>query len=120
MTIGHSYSNPTGRHIFRLRDFGARPEHGFDLEQPTPDGYTQLAESEKLDTAEFVDFLITRRSETDPEKREHFYMRDDFARPATSTLTAPADAPAHYAELDEEERFHVHEFIAFLTIRRTA
>jgi hypothetical protein len=120
MTTAHSYSNPEGRKIFRLRDFANRPNHGFDLERPTPDGYVELSEADKISVAEFVNFIFNQREEDGPIHDGHFYLRDHENRPLTTELATPAEAPARYLELSEEERFHVHEFLGFLRGSRTA
>ncbi len=120
MTVQHKYTNPTGRNVFRLRDFTNRPQHGFNLECSEPDGYAKLTDEEKLSISEFVDFLFGRRKKDDETEHDHFYMRDHDNRPTTTELETPAVAPARYAELDKEERFHIHELIGFLQKRRGA
>lgn len=89
------------------------------LDGTTPADYTRLTVDEKLCVAEFVDFLHARRSDPPTARRRKFFLRDHANRPAGTQLATPATAPAAYADCTREERFHVHEFIAFLLRRRT-
>jgi len=117
MTLKHSYQVSDKRNIFRLRAQTDRPDHGHDLKAGTPADYADLNEAEKEGVAEFIAFLVWREEETG-EARDHFYMRDHDNRPQTTELEIGEDMPAGYADLNEEDRFHVHEFIQFIVIRR--
>lgn len=114
MTLTHHYEHPEGRRIFRIRDLASRPNHGFDLAAPSPAGYADLAELQKLNVAEFIHFIFERRDDAPGEARINFYVRDHENRPLTTQLEVPAQQPARWADLSEEERFWVHEFIQFL------
>jgi len=114
MTASKHYEDSSDRHLFRLHEMDARPNHGFDLSAASPAGYAELTDDEKMSVAEFVEFLLGRREEMPADQRNAFRMRDHDNRPMTTELSAPADAPARYADLAEEGRFHTHEFIQFL------
>lgn len=116
MTLTHHYEHPETRRIFHIRDLASRPNHGFDLAAPTPAGYAELSEHQKLDVAEFIHFVFERRDDVPGEARMSFYIRDHANRPVTTQLEVSADAPARWADLTEEERFWVHEFIQFLGV----
>lgn len=115
MTLTHSYQNPEKRNIFRLRDLADRPGHEHDLVADEPSGYADLNEREKVSVAEFMEFLANRE---DADDRDNFYMRDHGNRPVTREHEIGETAPVGYADLGEDDRFHVHEFIQFLVIRR--
>jgi len=118
MTLHHSYKHADKRNIFRLRRQEDRPGHGHDLQLGSPAGYGELNKREQESIAEFIAFLGWREDQEEHEARDHFYMRDHSNRPQTTELTIGADTPAGYLDLNEDDRFHVHEFIQFLIKRR--
>ena len=112
--MGKNYQNSSRRKIFRLRDPELHPQKDFDPTVKFPPRYPDLNENQKLDVAEFIDFLLTNREAVESNDDLHFYMRDHENRPATTELPAPDQEPAKYSELKEKEKAHVFEFISFL------
>ncbi len=114
MVSGKNYQNSSERKVFRLRNPELHPQKDFDAEAKFPPRYSELADDETLDVAEFIDFIFANREALANNEHLHFHMRDHANRPTTTRLEVPADEPAKYSELELEERKHVFEFISFL------
>ena len=114
MISGKNYQNSKDRRIFRLRDPKLHPQKDFDPDAKFPPRYPTLTDDEKLDVAEFIEFILKNHEAIANDESLHFHMRDHENRPDTSNLEVPADHPAKYNGLNLEERQHVYEFISFL------
>jgi hypothetical protein len=114
MISGKNYQNSSKRKIFRFRDPERWPQKDFDPEAKFPPRYPDLDADEKLDVAEFIEFILANRDAVAADENLHFHMRDHANRPATTELEIPSDHPAKYSELNLKERQHVFEFISFL------
>lgn len=80
------------------------PSLDFEIEQI----YQNLDENEKLDVAEFIDFVCAN---PDSLLGAKFHLRDHTKRPDTTCLSVPENIPARWDELEKSEQSLVKWFI---------
>ena len=93
MITGKNYENSSERKIFRFRDPELHPQKDFDADAKFPPRYPTLTDDEKLDVAEFIDFIFANREAVANDENLHFHIRDHENRPTTTELAVPTDAP---------------------------
>jgi len=118
MTLFHDYKNSSRRNIFRLRNPELNIQSDFDSTLTIPSRYAELNEDEKKSMDEFINFIFAHREEIKNNENLHFRIRDHENRPVDIKNETSKEKPHDYDELENNERFHVYEFISFLIKRR--
>ena len=105
----------TNKNTFSLHNPDKAAQKEYDLSASAPIGYKELDENKKIHIAEFSEFIFANREGIAIGKDLQFHIRNHDNRPMMTELAVPEDKPARYEELTELERFHIYEFMKFLT-----